>query len=170
MSNTILSYKDYQIVKPTTINDEGRLTQFIFEVETYELCKVIGRDVYLLLLEDAILPDIDKPVYFQTIYNGGLKQCIAFLVYAKYCREGYLQDTFSGLKTKVSEYSQQVNSGNMKNIATEYSNQAIYWLELVKDMINKHYVSTNSIISETKPTQSEMIPIYGSVKNKTKIR
>ena len=166
-NNTILSYEELQSVKPMTVNDQKRVEQFIWEVENYELSSAIGRDAYLLMLADSHLEDI--PDRFVDIYNGGLREAIAFMVYAKYATEGVLQDTFSGLRTKrANDFGDPADQGAMKNIRTEYRNMAFYFLSLVKDDINREYGQQCSK-GKSVPETFDMINIYGKGSSKKRI-
>lgn len=138
MNNTILSYEEYQRIKPTTVNDKVRVETFISEVENYELVQMLGDvNIYNQLLEDS--QSEHKPTYFQNIYNNGLSQCIAYLVYAKWMKESGVIDTFSGPKSKNSDYSSNAAFGQVKNISNEYKEMANYYFGRVSCAIKEAY-------------------------------
>lgn len=156
VKETILSYEEYQSVKPTTTNDKIRLEQFIWEVENFDIANLVGgRETYLKLLDASK----SNSVVFQNIYHNGLKQAIAFLTYSKYVKEGILIDTFSGVKMKTSEYSDHSSYGTLKNVSNEYREQGVYWLEQVAEDIRVNYGTTCGCNASSRPLQNDIINI-----------
>lgn len=135
--DTILTYEKMQVYKPCSINNKPRITQIIKEVERLELAKVFGMEAYKQMVIDANMQEV--PADVDAILKGGLYEAISFFVYAQYCIESQVADTFTGMVTKNRPDSENVPLGTLKNLRTHYRELALLALEQVKCQIEQKY-------------------------------
>lgn len=136
--NTILSFEKQQIIKAVSINNKQKYEQLTKEVEGLEISKLLG---------SAFYQDICKnPYKYENLLNGcqfidydgntvehlGLYFVIAYLVYASYIRESYINDTFTGFVKKTRPDSELLSSGDLKNLETKNREIAFNAFELIK--------------------------------------
>lgn len=154
MENTILSFDKMQQIKPCSRNNEMLLKQLIKETEEFKLQKTLGCEIYNKIKESVDNDDISDEL--QDILEGGLYKFIAYSVYARYIQESMLQDTFTGMVSKQREDSQTASTGQLKNVANEYTNMADFAYNQVKCKIDRLY-GCNSNKSPQQNNFSEII-------------
>jgi hypothetical protein len=126
-----------QNYKPCSINNKARIVQLIKEVELLELAKAFGMDAYKQMVEEANMEEV--PTEMQEILNGGLYEAISFFVYAQYCIESQVADTFTGMVTKNRPDSENVPLGTLKNLQTHNRELASLALEQVRNKIEQRF-------------------------------
>lgn len=135
--NTILTYEKMQVYKPCSKNNKLRIVQLIKEVERLELARAFGMDAYTQMVEEANMEEV--PTEMQEILNGGLYEAISFFVYAQYCIESQVEDTFTGMVTKNRPDSENVPLGTLKNLQTHNRELASLALEQVRCKIEQRF-------------------------------
>jgi hypothetical protein len=126
-----------QVYKPCSTNNKARIVQLIKEVEMLELAKAFGMDAYKQMVEEANMEEV--PTEMQEILNGGLYEAISFFVYAQYCIESQVADTFTGMVTKNRPDSENVPLGTLKNLQTHNRELASLALEQVRNKIEQRF-------------------------------
>lgn len=154
---TILTYETMQLYKPCSINNKARIVQIIKEVERLELAKVFGMEAYKQMVIDANATQVAEDV--DEILKGGLYEAISFFVYAQYCVESQVADTFTGMVTKSRPDAENVPVGTLKNLQTHYRELAMLALEQVKCQIEQKYCTRK------KPNDNNNVQIF-SVKKR----
>ena len=124
-------------IKPISQNNIPLLNQLIVETEEVKIRQLLGCEVYNKITDEISQPNISSEL--QHILDKGLFHTITYMVYARYVQESMLVDTFTGMVTKVRPDSQVASVGAIKNIASEYTNMAMFYFNLVKDDICKKY-------------------------------
>lgn len=163
--STILNFEKFQQIKKASINNRALLEQLIKEVEETKILKLLGVDVYKKIKEDTELSPI--PADLQEILDEGLYACITYFTYSRYIQESMIQDTWTGMVTKVRQDAQVAPVGQLKNLANEYVEMALTKFDLVKCKIQNKY----GCVEETVKTGfSEIIGIRRdhNAKNKGK--
>ena len=124
----LINFDFQQRTKKISENNQSKHYLLVEEVESTDLRKLLG---------DAFLYDIQtNPTNYTDLLNGvefdygtdklkhkGLKYILAYLVYAKYIGESFVQDTFSGFVQKNRQESETVSEGTTKRLINE--NRAI---------------------------------------------
>lgn len=135
--STILTYEKMQVYKPCSKNNKLRIVQLIKEVERLELVRAFGMDAYTQMVEEANMEEV--PTEMQEILDGGLYEAISFFVYAQYCIESQVEDTFTGMVTKNRTDSENVPLGTLKNLQTHNRELASLALEQVRCKIEQRF-------------------------------
>jgi len=135
--STILTYDIMQVYKPCSNNNRARIVQLIKEVERLELARAFGMDAYTQMVEEANMEE--RPTEMQEILDGGLYEAISFFVYAQYCIESQVADTFTGMVTKNRPDSENVPLGTLKNLQTHNRELASLALEQVRCKIEQRF-------------------------------
>lgn len=135
--STILTYDTMQVYKPCSNNNKARIVQMIKEVERLELARAFGMDAYTQMVEEANMEEV--PTEMQEILDGGLYEAISFFVYAQYCIESQVADTFTGMVTKNRPDSENVPLGTLKNLQTHNRELASLALEQVRCKIEQRF-------------------------------
>ena len=135
--STILTYDIMQVYKPCSNNNKTRIVQLIKEVERLELARAFGMDAYTQMVEEANMEEV--PTEMQEILDGGLYEAISFFVYAQYCIESQVADTFTGMVTKNRPDSENVPLGTLKNLQTHNRELASLALEQVRCKIEQRF-------------------------------
>ena len=151
--STILTYEKMQIYKPCSTNNKARIVQIIKEVERLELARAFGMDAYKRMVEEANMEDV--PTEMQEILNGGLYEAISFFVYAQYCIESQVADTFTGMVTKSRPDSENVPLGTLKNLQTHNRELASLALEQVRCKIEQRFCTRQTA------TPNKNVQIFG---------
>lgn len=145
---TLLSYSQQQAIKKISANNALRYNQIATEVEEKELRKLLG----VALLQDLQQhPDTDANKKLldggsytnylgQTINFKGLRYILAYLNYAKYVGESFVNDTFTGFVQKNRAESELISEGTMKRIINENRDIAMQEWQLVKEFLNLNSV------------------------------
>lgn len=135
--STILTYDIMQVYKPCSNNNRARIVQLIKEVERLELARAFGMDAYTQMVEEANMEE--RPTEMQEILDGGLYEAISFFVYAQYCIESQVADTFTGMVTKNRPDSENVPLGTLKNLQTHNRELASLAIEQVRCKIEQRF-------------------------------
>lgn len=111
---------EQQQFKPIDQNNIGRFAQLQNEVEINDIVKYLGFEFYQELKRN--------PSTYATFLNGGsydyagysytfegFKKCCAYLLYARYVRSSYIQDTFSGFMMHTADNMQKISAGELAN-------------------------------------------------------
>ena len=140
--STILTYDIMQVYKPCSNNNRARIVQLIKEVERLELARAFGMDAYTQMVEEANMEE--RPTEMQEILDGGLYEAISFFVYAQYCIESQVADTFTGMVTKNRPDSENVPLGTLKNLQTHNRELASLALEQVRCKIEQRFCTRHT--------------------------
>lgn len=133
----ILTVEKLKSIKTFSSNNLALLNQLIDEVEFGKIQKLLGFEIYSTINNAVNNNEIDDEL--KEILELGLYRAITYYVYARYVQESMLQDTFSGVRTKVMNDSQPASSGAIKNVAAEYNDMAYLAYSMVAEKINKKY-------------------------------
>jgi hypothetical protein len=121
--------KEQQEIRPIDNNSLNKFAQLQNEVESTDLVKYLGFEFYQELVRN--------PSNYTTLLNGGnytlnnytysfkgLKYVCAYLLYARYIRSSYIQDTPSGMIQHVGESFQRISSAELANQENRYKEVA----------------------------------------------
>lgn len=133
----ILTVEKLKSIKTFSTNNLNLLNQLIDEVEFGKIQKLLGFEIYSQINAAVQSGNIDTEL--EEILEIGLYRAITYYVYARYVQESMLQDTFSGMRTKVMNESQPASTGALKNVAAEYNDMAYLAYSMVAEKINKKY-------------------------------
>jgi len=119
---------EQQAIKPLDNNNLKLFPQLQLEVEANDIVKYLGFEFYQELKRtptDYTLLLSGGTYTWQTLeYSfNGLKYVFAFLLFARYIRQSYIQDTFSGFVVHTQENAQRLS-------AVEIANQESRMLEI----------------------------------------
>jgi len=139
----ILTFDEQQTIKPVSANNAKRYPQINKEVQELELYKLFGPVFYEEILDnyDPLVNDKWKELvegctfddYFgNTIKHKGLKHVLAYLIFAQYVTEISVVDTFTGMVQKTRNDSEQLSSGQLKNLQSHNREIAFNYFENVK--------------------------------------
>lgn len=116
---------EQQMIRPIDPNNYAKFDMLQTEVEYNDLPKIIGTDFYQELLRNT--------ENYSVLLNGGtyttggyqyrfkgLKFVCAYLLYARYVRESYMQDTFSGFVQHTNDNQRGLSAGELQNQETRY--------------------------------------------------
>lgn len=141
----LLTYQQQQQIKAITANNEAKYAQIEKETENSDLRDLLG----VALLQDVQsnpanyvgLLDGDTFTYCNnTIRHSGLRYVLAYLVYARYLGESFVNDTFTGFVEKKRTDSEQLTDGQIKRIQSKCKEIALAEFELIKYyMCEKNY-------------------------------
>jgi hypothetical protein len=172
MSDLIVSFDAQQLIKPMSVNNEDKYNQIAREVESLELDKLLGyafyQDVssnqanYTGLLNGSQFTDNANNL----VYHKGLRYVIAYLNYAKYIGESYVNDTFTGFVQKTRQDSERISSGDIKRLQQENREIAFNAFELIRMFLNKSNQTTPKIYPLWNNTSDKNIykPIFYGIK------
>jgi hypothetical protein len=146
-ANLLLSFSEQQLIRPmstynsTNTQAVNRYKQLAYEVEYYELDKLLGSAFYQDISKNpANYTDLLNGCSFvdrndNTIEHRGLKYVIAYLNYAKYIGESYVNDTFTGLVQKTRPDSERISTGDIKRLQQEYREIAFNAFDLIREYL-----------------------------------
>lgn len=140
----LLSFSQQQAIKKISANNQSKYDQLAAEVEEFELSKLLGTALLqdlqdhpttaanLLLLNGTIYTNYKG----QAIKHKGLRHVIAYLNYAKYIGENFVNDTFSGMVQKKREDSEQLSEGTIRRLQDDARKQAFLQWDLIKEYLD----------------------------------
>jgi hypothetical protein len=122
--------QEQQSIKPITSNNvQALFNQLQTEVEMCDIQQYLGLEFYQELKRNTAA--------YSTLLNGGtytlngvsysfggLKKVFAYLLYARYVRQSYIQDTFSGMVQHTGEGFQRLSSAELQNQEARYKDVA----------------------------------------------
>jgi hypothetical protein len=116
---------EQQAIKPLNSNNTGLFAQLQTEVECNDLVKYLGFEFYQDLKRNpttytTLLAGGTYTVNGVTYTFDGLKHVCAYLLYARYVEQSYIQDTFSGFVQHTGENFRQISGAEMKNRAAAF--------------------------------------------------
>jgi hypothetical protein len=143
----LLTYSQQQGIKKISPNNQIKYDQFAAEVEEKELRSMLG----VALLQDlqnnpASVNNVkllDGTDYVncinQTIHFKGIRYILAYLNYAKYIGESFVNDTFTGFVAKNRPESELISEGTIRRLVNENREIALTEWE-----IGREYLTLNS--------------------------
>lgn len=147
-NDLILPFESQQLIKPMSINNIDRYNMIAREVESLEIDKLLGyafyQDVsanqenYSDLLNGCQFVDKQN----NTVFHRGLRYVIAYLNYAKYIGESYVNDTFTGFVQKTRPDSERISTGDIKRLQQENREIGFNAFELIRMFLNKENEKT----------------------------
>ena len=140
----IWTLDEQQMIRPIDSNNYSKFEMLQREVENNDLQLYLGFEFYQELQRDLLLPLNERK--YTALLNGGyytsngvqyrfsgLKNVCAYLLYARYIRQSYLQDTFSGFVQHTGNDFQRASSAELQNQEARYKEIAgTYWDECVR--------------------------------------
>lgn len=126
MSCTALwTFDDQQLIRPIDANNYGKFNQLQSEVELHDLPQLIGREMLQAIKRepekyDTLLNGGDYDDNGDTYSFAGLKTVCCFLLYAKYVRQAYISDTFSGMVAHTGEGFARLSNAELQNQESNY--------------------------------------------------
>jgi hypothetical protein len=127
--------QEQQRIKAIDQNSLSKFEQLQNEVEINDLQKYLGTEFYQELKRNtsAYSKLLNGGTYTYNDVNysfSGLKNVCAYLLYAKYVRQSYITDTFSGFVSHTGEGFQRLSSAELANQEAMYKEIAgTYWDE-----------------------------------------
>ena len=142
---------EQQAIKPIDNNSLLKFQQLQNEVEVNDLQKYLGTEFYQELKRNtaAYSTLLNGGTYYYCGVNysfSGLKSVCAYLLYARYVRQSYITDTFSGFVAHTGEGFQRLSSAELANQEAIYKEIAgTYWDECLAYLrtLNLSYFPTN---------------------------
>jgi hypothetical protein len=132
------NFDEQQMIRAIDSNNESKFELLQSEVENNDLQLYLGFEFYQELIRNTVNYSylLNGGTYYQ---NGvayrfsGLKSVCAYLLYARYVRQSYLQDTFSGFVAHTGNDFQRVSGSELANQEARYKEIAgTYWDECVR--------------------------------------
>ena len=117
---------EQQNIKPLDITSANKIfPQLQREVESNDLQSYLGFEFYQELKRNTsnystLLNGGEYTVSGVTYTFSGLKYVCAYLLYARYVKQSYVKDTFSGFVKHTGDGFQSISAGEIKNQAQEY--------------------------------------------------
>lgn len=132
------NFDEQQMIRAIDSNNEQKFEQLQNEVENNDLQLYLGFEFYQELFRNT--------VNYAMLLNGGtyydcgvqyrftgLKSVCAYLLFARYVRQSYLQDTFSGFVAHTGNDFQRVSAAELQNQEARYKEIAgTYWDECLR--------------------------------------
>lgn len=122
---TLLTIAEQQEIKPIAEHNKKEFAQLAQEVEISDLQDLISREFYQEIIRN--------PQKYKELLNGGsytycgntytfrgLKAVMAYLIYARYIRQSYIKDTYSGMVQHTQNDFQRVSAGELQNQELRY--------------------------------------------------
>lgn len=129
---------EQQMIRPIESNNIPKFELLQKEVEQNDLQLYLGFEFYHELQRNTANYSIllNGGTYYQSgvpYRFAGLKNVCAYLLYARYIRQSYLQDTFSGFVAHTGNDFQRVSSEELRNQEARYKEIAgTYWDECLR--------------------------------------
>ena len=139
----LINFDYQQRTKKISDNNQSRHPQLVDEVENSELRKLLG-DAFLydIQINSSNYTDLLNGVEFyycgSKLKHRGLKFVLAYLVYAKYIGESFVQDTFSGFVQKNRQESETISDGTTKRLMQENRDIALSEFKLIEKYLNEN--------------------------------
>jgi len=140
---TIATYNNINNIRAFNKNSNIKdINQFIFEVENFEMIKLIGNSFYVDVInniDDYV--DLLEPLEYE--YNGskylhnGLYFVITYLTHEVYLNDFRFKDTPSGTILQKNEYSDRIEDQDRKNLAIRYRQLAFGAFEDIKTYMSR---------------------------------
>lgn len=116
---------EQQAIKPLDKNNTNKFAQLQLEVEANDIQKYLGFEFYQELKRNinsySILLNGGEYEKGGKKYSfSGLKTVCCFLLYARYVRSSYINDTFSGLVEHTGDGFQRISKDEIKNQEERY--------------------------------------------------
>lgn len=116
---------EQQRFKPIASLNEQRFKQLQIEVEANDIKQYLGYEFYHELLRNTsdYTALLNGGTYTLSGYDytfRGLKCMFSYLLFARYVRESYIQDTFSGLVAHSGDTFNRISSGELKDLENRY--------------------------------------------------
>ena len=140
----LLSFDKQQEIKPMSINNRDRYDMLANEVESLEIDQLLGYAFYQAVAanpanySDLLNGSSFTDAYGNTVNHKGLLYVIAYLNYAKYIGESYVNDTFSGFTRKRLDNSEALSSGDIKRLQLENREIAFNAFALIRMFLNNN--------------------------------
>lgn len=132
------NFDEQQMIRAIDSNNFQKFEQLQNEVETNDLQLYLGFEFYQELMRNtgdySVLLNGGTYTSNGVQYSfSGLKKVCAYLLYARYVRQSYLQDTFSGFVAHTGNDFQRVSSAELQNQEARYKEIAgTYWDECLR--------------------------------------
>jgi hypothetical protein len=116
---------EQQMIKPLDNNNIKLFQQLQLEVEANDIQQYLGFEFYQELQRNtsnyATLLNGGTYTYNGVQYNfRGLKQVFSYLLYARYVRQSYIQDTFSGIVRHTGDGFTTLSSAELRDQEARY--------------------------------------------------
>lgn len=134
----IWDINEQRMIKPISSNNEHKFLSLQEEVEFNDLQELIGTEFYQELIRNignySLLLNGGNYTYNGYSYKfRGLKVVCAYLLYAVYVRQSYIEYTFSGLVSSNGDGYQRLSSAELRNQEARHRETAgVAWEECVK--------------------------------------
>ena len=121
----IWNFQDQQRLRPIDENNEHLFEQIQKEVESHDLVKLMGFEMYAELKRNindyTVLISGGAYTYNDLEYTfNGLEYVCAFLFYARYIRQSQVKDTFTGFVTHTADGMQPLSNNEILNLENRY--------------------------------------------------
>ena len=151
---------EQQLYKPIDQNNLTKFNQLQNEVEINDIVKYLGYEFYQELKRN--------PSNYATLLNGGtytysgytytfegFKKVCCYLLYARYVRQSYIQDTFSGFMVHTADNMQKISAGELANQEARYKEIAgTLWDECYRYLTTLNLLNWFPIKSKSKRIDS----------------
>ena len=140
----LITYSQQQTIKAISANNQSKYAQIATEVEETELRDLLG----VALLQDiqdnpkstqnvALLSEYEfEDCNGNNVKHKGLRYVLAYLIYAKYIGQSFVNDTFTGFVQKNRPDSELVSDGTIKRLQIENRKIALTEWDLIKEYLN----------------------------------
>lgn len=150
----LISLEDFKPYKFLTKNlsTVKNLDPFINEAQEFDLKQLLGRELFIDILEDY--PDLNT---YADLYNGksytysgkkyrhyGLKPLLVYFTYARYLPGSNAHSTEYGMMKKKSEDSEPISDAEIARQISQAREGALSYWQDVKFFLN-HYASTYTL-------------------------
>jgi hypothetical protein len=146
----LITYEQQQTIKPVSLNNKTRYEQLKTEVQDFELSALFGnvfyqeiKDNYDSSTDDKWKKLVEGATFTtscgKTLTHVGLRGVLAYLIFAQYVTESYINDTFTGMVQKVRNDSEPISQGAIKNQRQHFRDIAFNYFDVVKKYLCENY-------------------------------
>ena len=163
----LINFDYQQRTKKISDNNQSRHPQLVDEVENSDLRKLLG-DAFLydIQINSSNYTDLLTGVEFyccgSKLKHRGLKFVLAYLVYAKYIGESFVQDTFSGFVQKNRQESETISDGTTKRLMQENRDIALSEFKIIEKYLNEN--SSTYTLWEGATTKKMFTPKFHTIR------
>lgn len=138
MIDQIWTQNDQELIKPIDQNSWNKFPQLQQEVDFADLPQYLGYEFYQELKRNIsdyqlLLDGGTYTISGVTYQFNGLKAVCAYLLYARYVKQSYINDTFSGFVKHTGDGFEKISAGEINSQYENYRSIAgQLWDDCVK--------------------------------------
>lgn len=152
-----------QTIKPVVVDDVDKFEQLSFEVQQFEISKLLGDALYNDMLDNItdakyvkLITGDSWTVNGRKYVHNGLQTVIAYINYSKWLYRSQVIESYTGAVIQKSDYADRAQEGYIKQLSDEARQYAMEEWAKVEQYIIDHaddypYYCTSESRKTTKP-------------------